>query len=358
MIRRFGLADCTRSRARAPMWRAACLVLPLAIVLSGCAGFFSSPPPPTPAPLVDPPRRAGRPLVLIAMPDSASFHTVRRTLIDEVKSDFDVETEIIKAGTTPIQLRDRLQSSGAAAVVLMDNPTIKLYRACQAAVPPGQPPVPAAVVVMASFLEEASARLPNVSGVAYEVPAVTALVNLRAIIDRPIRRVGVVHRPVFQRFLARQTELAAREQIELVPVAVSAHPSAEEIRAALRQLRRSAQIDALWVLNDNQLLRNAAFLAAAWRPELAAMDVPVIVGTPALVGHEAQFGTFAVVPDLDALGVQAANLVFEVAENGWKASGISVEPPISTVTIGNMRQLRQRFGLREDGATRIDRRID
>ncbi|HEY0715370.1 MAG TPA: hypothetical protein VGF45_22000, partial [Polyangia bacterium] len=199
---------------------------------------------------------------------------------------------------------------------------------------------------------------PNLSGVAYEVPGVTAFVNLRAVIDRPIQRVGVVHRPVFQPFLERQRALAAREQIELVTAAVSANPRPDEVRSALKQLRRSGQIDALWVLNDNQLLRNAAFLAAAWRPEVAAMDVPVIVGIPALVAHEAQFGTFAVVPDLDALGVQAANLVFEVAANGWKAQGIAVEPPISIVTIGNMRELRQRFGLREDGATRIDRRVD
>jgi ABC-type uncharacterized transport system substrate-binding protein len=335
-----------------------CLLLPLAIVMSGCASRSPTAVPAAPVPLVDPPRRAGRPLVMIAMPDSASFHTVRKTLVDELADDFDVATDIIQPTTTAEQLRARLETSGAAVVVLMDNPTIKLYRAAQAASTPGQAPVPPAVAVMASFLEEASARLPNVSGVAYEVPAVTAFVNLRSLIDRPIRRVGVVHRPVFERFMERQTSLAAREQIELVPIEVSAKPRAEEVRAALRRLRRSENIDALWVLNDNQLLRNGAFLASAWRPEVAAMGVPVIVGIPALVGHEAQFGTFAVVPDLEALGVQAANLVYDVAENGWKATGIAVEPPISTMTIGNMRELRQRFGLREDGARRIDRRVE
>ena len=48
---------------------------------------------------------------------------------------------------------------------------------------------------MTSLLEEASARLKNITGIAYEVPGVTAFVNLRMVVSTPINRIGVVFRP-------------------------------------------------------------------------------------------------------------------------------------------------------------------
>jgi hypothetical protein len=50
--------------------------------------------------------------------------------------------------------------------------------------------------------------------------------------------------------------------------------------------------------------------------------------------------------------------LFEIAENGWRAGDHPVELPVSTVTVVNMRQLRERFGLREGAARRIDKVIE
>src|SRR4029078_503727 len=119
-------------------------------------------------------------------------------------------------------------------LVLMDNPTVKLYRAYQKA--HQGPPLPA-VGVMSSFLEELRGDLPNTSGVAYEVPGVTAFVNLRSVIERPVARVGVLHRPPFRRFIERQKVLAAKEQVTIVAQEVPPDPSAGDVRRALRALR-------------------------------------------------------------------------------------------------------------------------
>lgn len=307
---------------------------------------------PETAPLGDPPRRAGKPLVLVAMPDSASFRTVRRALVAEIQRDFDVLTQIVNAQTDAGTFGARLDAARPACLVLMDNPTVKLYRASQKT--RQGPPLPA-LVVMSSFLEELRAELPNASGVAYEVPGVTAFVNLRSVIEKPVARVGVLHRPSFRRFLERQRALAAKEQITVVAVEVPGEPSSADVRNALRSFQ--GQIDALWVLNDNVLLRDGQFLESAWRPELAALGVPVVVGVPTLVSAEARFGTFAVLPDLEAMGVQAANVLFEVSESGWRAGDHAVELPVSTLTVVNLREL-QRFGLREGAARRIDRVIE
>jgi hypothetical protein len=305
-------------------------------------------------PLVDPPRRPGKPLVLVAMPDSASFRTVRRALVAEIQRDFDVATQIVSAQTDAAGFGAQVDAAHPTCLVLMDNPTVKLYRAYQKA--HQGPPLPA-LVVMSSFLEELRAELPNASGVAYEVPGVTAFVNLRSVIEKPVTRVGVLHRPSFRHFLERQKALAAKEQITLVPVEVPSEPSASDVRNALRALPGS-QIDALWVLNDNVLLRDAQFLESAWRSELAALGVPVVVGVPTLVSAQARFGTFAVLPDLEAMGVQAANVLFEISESGWRAGDHPVELPVSTVTVVNMSQVKQRFGLREGAARRIDKVIE
>jgi hypothetical protein len=334
------------------------LAMALLALVTSCTGALpATPVGPAPATFADPPRRPGRPLVLVAMPDSEAFRSVRRTLVAEVKKDFDVATEVVGAHTTAAEFTSLVERNHPQCVVLMDNPTVRLYREYQRTRRAPGPPPPA-IVVMSSFLEELRAELANASGVAYEVPGVTAFVNLRSVIERPVARVGVIHRPAFRRFLERQKALAAKEQITLVPVEVPADPSAADLRAALRSLNETGQIDALWVLNDNLLLKDARFLESAWRPAIASLGVPVVVGVPTLVTAEARFGTFAVLPDLDALGVQAANMIFEVADSDWRADTHPVELPISTVTVVNMRQLREKFGLREGASRRIDKALE
>jgi hypothetical protein len=333
------------------------LVLALVLLLGACAngGLPAETAVPAAAPLVDPPRRPGKALVLLAMPDSASFRTVRRALVDEIKKDFDVNTTIVDAHTSIDDFRQRVDAAHPACLVLMDNPTVKLYRAYQKG---HAGPPPPALVVMSSFLEELRADLPNASGVAYEVPGVTAFVNLRSVIERPVNRVGVLHRPSFRRFVERQKTLAAKEQITLVPVEVPSDPTTSDVRSALKSLQGSGQIDALWVLNDNGLLKDGQFLESAWRAELASLGVPVVVGVPTLVSADARFGTFAVLPDLEAMGVQAANVLFEISESGWRAGEHPVELPVSTVTVVNMRQVKEHFGLREGATRRIDKVIE
>jgi hypothetical protein len=332
------------------------LLLVVCLGLGACAngGLPAENGHPTAPPLVDPPRRAGKALVLLAMPDSASFRTVRRALVDEIKKDFDVSTSIVDARTSLDEFRRRVDAAQPACLVLMDNPTVKLYRSYQKS---HQGPPPPALVVMSSFLEELRADLPNASGVAYEVPGVTAFVNLRSVIERPVNRVGVLHRSSFKRFVERQKTLAAKEQITLVPVEVPSDPTTSDVRQALKSLA-SSNIDALWVLNDNGLLKDGQFLESAWRPELAALGVPVVVGVPTLVSADARFGTFAVLPDLEAMGVQAANVLFEISESGWRAGEHPVELPVSTVTVVNMRQVKEHFGLREGATRRIDKVIE
>jgi predicted small secreted protein len=308
------------------------------------------------APIEDPPARAGAKTVLIAMPESRDFKDARKGLVTEIKRDFNVTTFVVTAATTVEQLGAAIQQASPVCVVLMNNTTLNLFQKYQTQ--PGVQTVPPAVVVMSSFLEEARKHIKHITGIAYEVPGVTAFINLRMVVTSPVNRIGVVFRPAFGRFVERQKALAAREHIEIVPVAVPADVSADGLRTALRNIAENGKVDAVWMLNDNGLIRNGAFLSETWRAALHDVKLPLLVGVPNLVDPAEPFGTLAVVPDHEALGLQAANMIFDLADNDWNVKERSVELPLSVKTVVDIKQVRERFGLRPDAQQHIDRPLD
>ena len=64
-------------------------------------------------------------------------------------------------------------------------------------------------------------------------------------------------------------------------------------------------------------------------------------------------------PDHAALGVQAAGMVFDIADNGWAVAGdTQVQLPLSTTTTVDLPQVRERFSLREDALRQVDHILD
>jgi hypothetical protein len=305
--------------------------------------------------VTDPPRQPGRPLLFIAMPDSPPFHLVRKAVVRELEGDFDVATAIIDNSTPLRDFSAKLASLQPACLLILDNPALALYQLHVESRPVGEP-TPPAVVSMTPFFIEELRRIRNTTGVAYEIPGVTAFVKLRSIVREPVRKVAVVHRPRFRQFIDRQRRLAAKEDILLVPLEVGDDPTAREVREALGTARDS-DVDALWVLSDRRLLKSIRFVNDVWRPQINLFRVPVIVGLSTLVAAKANFGTFAVVPDHEELGVQTARLIFRVAESGWRADEHPVELPISTLTIANLARLSLQAGLRPDAASQVDEEV-
>jgi hypothetical protein len=197
----------------------------------------------------------------------------------------------------------------------------------------------------------------NATGIAYEVPLITVVTNLRRIVATPVDRVGVVYRSPLSGFVRRQQALARREQIRVIEQAVCAEPNASELKRALRLAK--LQSDAIWLLNDDRLL-GPSMIADGWLPGLNERPWrPVIVGAASLVSASKHFGTFAVLPDHTALGVQAANLIFEIKDRGWKLpSTEDTQLPLSTTTTVDLFQAKERFALRDDAFAQVDRIIE
>lgn len=326
------------------------IIAALPLCLTACATLHSSSPAAPPITITDASRRPGLPVILVVLPVTTETYDVWRGLRDELGDDYDIVTLHFDATTTPQGIGNAIAATHPRCVVLMNNPTVRAYEQWQhASTATGFPPT---VVLMASFLSDLNGRIANAAGIAYEVPAITMFVNMRSFLDRPTRRIGVVYRQPLHTFIENQRTLAAIENIELVPFAVGAHPSTRELDSALRRLR-AAKVDAIWVPNDNGLFATRDQLVHAWLPNLKAAKLPVAVGVRALVNAKVPFGTFAVVPDHEAMGVQAANMIVDLASSGWHADG-KVALPVSVKTILNVPLARELYRLREDQVSRLD----
>lgn len=290
--------------------------------------------------------------ILVFMPDTTQTREVWSGMRDELGEEFDLVAVEVPGRGASSSIAEGMRRHRPSVVVLMNNPTVAGYREYQHhAVEKDFPP---ALIVMTSFLEGASMGVTSASGISYEVPLITVVTNLRKLMSSAIERVGVVARAPLARFVQRQAALAQREQIAVEVEYVGVDPNPSELKRALRQLKN--RVGALWILNDDRLLtRN--LIESAWLPALDERPwVPSIVGAASLVSAAHSFGTFAVLPDHAALGVQTANRIFDIADNDWQLpDGPQVDLPLSTTTTVDLIQARERFALREDALAQVDR---
>lgn len=289
--------------------------------------------------------------VLILHPDSESANQALSGLADEVGEDLELVSIEFSVDMTVSDLDVLLAKHKADALVLMNNPTVELYRAYQATKPQGTH-FPPAVMMLTSFLEKASKGVQNATGINYEVAAVSSIVNLRNIVESKVERIGVVYRDTFEDFIQEQATLAAQEKIQFVTRRIRSGQTQRELKPLLRQLLL-ADIDALWVLNDNQLL-SPRTVAKVWLPALKHNEYPVVVGVQALVSTGFRFGTFALLPDHEELGVQAAQLLFELEESDWNADGIPVQEPVAVKKVLNVSEAKRLTQLNEEALRNID----
>ena len=256
--------------------------------------------------------------------------------------------------TLPAVAIEALKRHRPVGIVLMNNPTVAAFRSYEASLT--KPLRLPNVSIMTSFLQ--SKRLgPNATGVAYEIPLITSVTQLRRLLVDPVERVGVIYRSSLGRFVELQRELAAREQIVVVGQTVSETPNESEIKRALRILKH--QVDTVWVLNDDRLL-TPQLISKGWLPGLNERPFrPIIVGAESLVKSGLSFGTFAVLPDHTELGAQAANVMFDIADEGWALPpGYGTQEPLSTKTTLDLVQVRERFQLRPGALSRVDNVLD
>lgn len=293
--------------------------------------------------------------ILVFMPETRQTQEVWTGLSDELGREFQLVAVRIDDASQATIIGDAIRQYKPAALVLMNNPTVRSYQRYQAGAAKGTQ-FPPAVIVMTSFVERESETLVQATGISYEIPLITVMTNLRKLVKLPNEKVGVVVREPLEPFVHKQIDLAKREKVMVLVEKVSSDPNTSEIKRALRNLKESA--DVLWVLNDDRLL-TPKLLADGWLPGLDERPwVPAIVGAGSLVSAGRSFGTFAVLPDHVALGSQAAGMLLDIADSDWQLDSSFVQLPLSTTTIMDLSQVKERFTMRDDALEQVDRIVD
>jgi len=280
------------------------------------------------------------PLLIIRVAGK-NFEQVVLGLSEELTEEFFLHELIVNKTTQKDQIAPKIKEISPKIVVLMDNISINLYKGYQKGLPESVSIIPS-VSVMASFMDMAIKDLKNATGIFYEVPLVTSVVNLRAILSsQSFDKVGVVHRAFMNPAIRLNKNYCARENVELVsyPIQNQGHIDSE-LKKALNQLGK--KVNAFWIPNDNKLI-NATLLKSVWIDFAKEFQKPIITGVESLVKPQFEFGTFAVIPDAIQLGTQAAEIVFDAMENNWEVETGKVEPPRSVYKIINLQQAERLF---------------
>lgn len=293
--------------------------------------------------------------VLVVRPSGATFEEARKGIAEALGEGWFLGDLVTTRSTTMTDLVERWRSLAPKAVVLMDNRSLSLYREARAIVGDTTTPV---VALMGVRIDIAVSDLRNAVGIGYEIPAVTAMSNLRSTLVHPPRRIGVVYRSSWDDFFRRQAGFCASEDFLLVGRAVpEGDDAASSLRKALFELLDVEKVDALWILNDNMFL-TPRIIQSVWIPLTRRYRTVSVVGVESLVNPVLDFGSFAVLPDHYALGAQAAGILLDIQESSWKVDAPRTEEPLSVVKILNARQIRKRSAVKPERLGEIDKVLE
>lgn len=262
---------------------------------------------------------AGEESILIIRSPGTNFDDAAKGIVEELGDNVVVNQVLMNTTITSDSIQSVIARYSPKMVVLMDNKAINIFKEYQWNLPDSAVVIPS-ISLMAVMIEKAIEGMKNAVGISYEIPIVTSAVNLRAVVKKPMRKIGVIYREFMSDFVCRNAEYCRKEGIELVPVVLpnkSFFGYSFRISNGLKKLFCKEKVDALWIPNDNALLKSG-LITDEWAPAINKYEKPAIVGVEALVDPRLNMGTFAVLPDHRSLGNQAAGFILEVKDNGWR----------------------------------------
>lgn len=296
--------------------------------------------------------------ILVIRTEGKDFEQAAKGMRQETEEDFSMIEMLVTRSTSARELAGKIKENSPKMLVLMDNISISLYKKYQAELPASVSPLPC-VALMASFMDIALKGVKNAAGIFYEVPLVTGVVNLRAIMPGVrFRKVGVLFREFMAASVKNNQVFCEKEQITLTAYPIrDTGDIAAEIKKGLESLDKKEKIDALWILNDSAMI-NAELLREVWLPFAAEFEKPIIAGVEVLVQPRFRFGTFAVIPDSMELGAQAADMIYSIRDNNWKVNDNEIRQPRSVYKIINMEQARRLFRIDKEKLNNVDKVLE
>lgn len=297
---------------------------------------------------------AADPLLVIRQ-DGKDFQDVLKGLSDELKNEFTIHDKIVGKKSEAEEISKEINEKKPKIIILMDNISISLYKKYQSSLPQGSEYIPS-ISLMGVMIDEAIDGLKNATGISYEIPIVTSTVSLRSVLKTPMKKIGVIHRDFLKEFMEQNKQFCKKEGIEIIDVSLpnKSDDHKKFLKESLKDLIENKKVEALWVPNDNAFLL-PDIIQTVWVPAAKKYKVPVIVGVEVLVKPQLNFGTFAVLPDHVSLGSQAAEMVYDIMDNGWITDNRNVEPPLAVYKIINYPQVKKNYNISDDVLKTVDK---
>lgn len=297
-----------------------------------------------------------QPIGLIFTAEAEQFEEVVSGIVGDLEEDLTFKIVTVNNDTTVSDIGKHIKAIQPSVIVLVENRSVSLYQKYQSMNPNAD--YPPSVSVAALFVDRYLKKLKNATAIRYEIPAVTSIVNMRSVLGKEIKKVGVVHREWMKPIINQNKLYCQSEDISLVSVSIpNNHKKLDsKLKSGIDELDK-ADVDAIWVLNDNVLLQGK-MLGKAWIPKMKKLNIPVIVGVDVFLRTELNFGSFAIVPDHYNLGVQAASIIGEIMEDEWQIGDRDIEQPVSVKKIINTKVLNnKKIKYQEDKLGMMDKVI-
>ena len=281
--------------------------------------------------------------LLIIMKEGEIYKKAVEGLSGELSGEFSINKLILEENTSEEEIITKIIRIKPKLVVLMDNKAISLFKKYQSQVMDTLHIIPS-VSLMSVFVEGAISDLKNATGISFEIPVVTSVANLKLLLTTSIRKVGAVHREFLTGFLEKNKDDCKNENIELITYPISDKKSKlkSNLRKGLKEIIKKHKIDVLWIPNDNVILHQS-LIQEVWLPTQRRYRIPVIVGAKILVDPKIDLGSFAVLPDYESLGIQAAEIIYGIKDNNWNIESKSIPPPLSVYKIINLRHVKKKY---------------
>lgn len=292
--------------------------------------------------------------LLIIREDGIDFKNAAAGLTSELAEEFGIYQLKVENQSTIEDIHTKIANIVPKIVVLMGTNSIKLFRKYSASAPDTIKNIPS-IALLASNLDQEMSSLPNATGILMEVPIVTAVVNLRSIIDMPISKVGVIYRPAMKDFVERNVKFCEREQIKLIPYEITnpSHNVKVSLKKSVKNLTEKEQVQVIWIANDPTFL-SSAVVKTVWEPLAQKKRIPIIVGDDKYVTDKNDFGTLSIRPDFVAYGIQAAQLVLDIADNDWVIEDKKAQLPLSIFKVINCSQVQNNYKTKYSSLMSLD----
>ena len=285
--------------------------------------------------------------ILLLRTEGDAFQEVASSIKERLSGDFTVQEEIVAGTLTASATAELVNKSKPSLVILMNNSSVSSYKMYQKSLPESSTPIPT-ISLMVALLPTQIEGLKNATGISYEVPIVTSVVNLRHLLAIDSVKLGVVYREFLKPFIDTNEGYCKKENIQLIRGFVPSDNVnySALLEKGLQHLTTVKGANMIWVPNDPVFLK-PEIISNVWKPFAEKNSIPIIVGVESMLSSNVNFGTYAVLPDHVSLGQQAADMVYSIKNAGWKVEGSIVEPPISIFQVLNPKKIQKKFNIDE-----------